>query len=114
MTSIVIAVGERPVTVRELTIAEVRSWVAECEAGAAVDPLRSLVFDDCSLDDLARMCDLPASEMEVYQPSALAELHDKCRAMNPHFFKVREALMSVSRALRSGLDSMTSTAPSPL
>lgn len=107
----VVQVGETPVTVKELTVTEVRSWVAEHEAGAPVDPLRSLVFDDCSLDDLARMCNMPAAAMEGYGPSGLAELRDKAKALNPHFFRVREALISVSRSLQAGLDSLISTAP---
>ena len=104
--------GERPVTVRELTVTEVRNWVAEHEAGAVIDPLRSFVFDDCSLDDMARQCDITADDMEAYAPSDLTELRDKCKALNPHFFKVREALTGVSRMMQAELDSLSSTAPS--
>lgn len=106
-------VGERTVIVRELTVAEVRAWIAEHEAGAAVDPLRAMVFDDCSLDDLARLCDLPVEDMEQHTVGDLAPLRDKAKALNPHFFKVREALVSVSRAIQAGLDSSNSTAASP-
>ena len=105
-------VGEVTVTVRELSVAEVRAWVAEFEAGDRVDPIRSMVFDDCSLDDLARMCDMPAEAMEAHGPAGLADLHAKCKAINPHFFKVREALLGVSRAIQAGLDSLNSTVPS--
>jgi len=108
-----IPVGSRTVTVRELTVAEVRAWVAEHEAGSPVDPLRALVFDDCSLDDLARLCDLSAADMEQHTVAELTPLRDKARALNPHFFKVREALVSVSRAIQAGLDSSSSTAVSP-
>ena len=107
-----IQIGDKSVAVRELSISEVRNWVVETEAGASVDPLRALVFDDCSLDDLARMCDLQAAEMEQFGPLELAPLRDKCKAFNPHFFKVREALIGVSRALQQGLDSLISTGPS--
>ncbi|MBP8788755.1 MAG: hypothetical protein KBE22_03210 [Candidatus Accumulibacter sp.] len=107
-----IRLGEHTVTVKELSVADVRNWVAENEAGATVDPLRSLVFDDCSLDDLARMCDMPAEVMEKFGPLELAPLREKCKAFNPHFFKVREALTGVSRAIQAGLDSLSSTAQS--
>lgn len=107
----VVQLGQHFVTVREVSVTEVREWVAEHEAGAAVDPLRAFVFDDCSLDDLARMCNMPAAHMEAFGPLELTPLRDKCKALNPHFFKVREALVSVSRAIQAGLDSMTSTAP---
>lgn len=108
-----VQVGERTVIVRELTVAEVRAWVAEHEAGVPVDPLRALVFDDCSLDDLARLCNLPVEEMEQHTVADLTPLRDKAKALNPHFFKVREALVSVSRAIQAGLDSSNSTAVSP-
>jgi len=97
------------VTVFELSVAQVRNWVVESEAGASVDPLRAMVFDDCSLDDLARMCDMTADDMEQYGPMELAPLRDKCKAFNPHFFKVREALIGVSRAIEAGLGSLIST-----
>ena len=104
-----ITIGDRAVTVSELSVAKVRNWVVESEAGAAVDPLRAFVFDDCSLDDLARMCDMTAEDMEQFGPLELAPLRDKCKAFNPHFFKVREALIGVSRAIEAGLDSLIST-----
>ena len=68
-----------------------------------------MVFDDCSLDDLARMCDMTADDMEQFGPMELAPLRDKCKAFNPHFFKVREALIGVSRAIEAGLGSLIST-----
>ena len=111
--SATVQLGAHAVTVRELAVTEVRDWVAEHEAGAVIDPLRAFVFDDCSLDDLARMCDLPAIDMEAFGPHELTPLRDKCKALNPHFFRVREALASVSRAIQAGLDSPSSTAPSP-
>lgn len=104
-----ITIGDRAVTVSELSVAKVRNWVVESEAGAAVDPLRAFVFDDCSLDDLARMCDMTAEDMEQFGPLELAPLRDKCKAFNPHFFRVREALTGVSRAIEAGLDSLIST-----
>jgi hypothetical protein len=104
-----ITVGDNVVVVRELSVSEVRDWVAEAEAGAKLDALRSLVFDDCSLDDLARMCDFTADQMEQFGPSELDPLREKCKALNPHFFKVREALVGVSRAIQAELDSTIST-----
>jgi hypothetical protein len=98
------------VTVRELTVAEVRDWVAELEAGAKVDPLRSLVFGDCGLDDLARMCDVSAGSLERFGNSDLEPLRDACKALNPHFFRVRAALAGVARGILAEADSLISTA----
>lgn len=98
------------VTVRELTVAEVRTWLAEIEAGVVVDPLGSMVFDDCSLDDLARMSDATAAGMEMLTYGELLPLRDACKALNPHFFRVRAAVQKVARAIEAEAASMISTA----
>ncbi len=98
------------VTVRELTVAEVRAWVAEQEAGATVDPLRALVFDDCGLDDLARMSDASGEALEAFGRSELDRVRDACKALNPHFFKVRATLTEIARHLQEETASTISTA----
>ena len=82
------------VTVRELTVAEVRAWVVEMEAGMPVDALGSLVFDDCALADLARMSDADPAQLESLTYAELLPLRDACKALNPHFFRVRAAIPS--------------------
>lgn len=108
MAGIPVPVGGKTVSVIELTVLQVRAWVAEVEAGAVVDPLRAMVLDDCTLDDLARMCDFSGDELEQFTHGELLAIRDKARALNPHFFKVREALVSVSRQIQAGLDSLNS------
>lgn len=98
------------VVVRELTVSEVRSWLVEAESGAPVDPLRALVFDDCSLDDLARMSDAPAEALEQFTAGELATLHDAAKGLNPHFFRVRAALTRVAQLIEAEAGSMISTA----
>lgn len=113
MAVVEVMVGERLVMVKELTVTDVRNWVAEAESGAPVDPVRAMVFDDCSLDDLARLCDMPAADMEACTVSELTPLRDKARVLNPHFFRTREALVSVSRAIQAEIDSLNLTIPLP-
>ena len=113
MAAVAVMVGERSVAVKELTVTEVRDWIAEAEAGLSVDPVRAMVFDDCSLDDLARLSDMLADDMEACTVAQLTPLRDKAKALNPHFFRVREALISVSRAIQAGLALSSSTDASP-
>lgn len=99
----------RLVTIRELTVAEVRAWLLETEAGAQVDPLHALAFDDFGLGDLARMCDATADDLEAFAPSDLAPLVEACRALNPHFFRVRAALTGAARVMLGEAAALTST-----
>lgn len=100
------------VKVRELTVAEVRDWFAERESGAPVDPLRAMMFDDCSIDDLAMMSDATAEQLEAFGETDLAVVRDKAKAINPYFFRVREALMGVSRILQQEAAWIASTTTS--
>ncbi len=99
----------RLVTVRELTVAEVRAWLVEAEAGERVDPLHALAFDDFGLADIARMCDATADELEAFAPSDLSPLVEACRGLNPHFFKVRAALSGVARVMAAEAAALVST-----
>ncbi len=98
------------VTVRELTVAEVRAWVVEMESGMPVDALGSLVFDDCALADLARMSDADPAALEALTYGELLPLRDACKALNPHFFRVRAAMQKVARAIEAEAEAMISTA----
>lgn len=106
----VVELAVTKVTARELTVTEVRSWLVEAEAGLPVDPLGALVFDDCSLDDLARMSDAEPAALEALTYGELLPLHDACKALNPHFFRVRAALQKVARAIDAEAAAMISTA----
>lgn len=94
-----VKLGERTVTVRELTVAEVRDWMVEAETGGGQDPLHALVLEDCGLGDLERMSDVSAKELEAYAPSDMADLIAACKALNPHFFRMRAALSNVARVM---------------
>lgn len=99
-------------TVKELTVAEVRAWLVDQESGAPVDALRAMVFDDCSLDDLARLSDAPVDLLEGLKYGELVPLRDACKALNPHFFRVRAALVRVARQIQAEVESLSSTARS--
>ncbi len=106
-----VLVGALTVNVRELTFGEVRDWMVSSEAGAAIDPLHALAFDDCSLDDIARMCDRSAAELEAFTPSELESLVRTCKEINPHFFRLRAALSGVAQMMLREINSGTSSAP---
>lgn len=106
-----IAVGDRIFTVRELSVADVRAWFVEIDAqfalGTPRDPLHAMAFDDCGLDDLAHLCDVPVTELEQYSVRALHPVLDVARALNPLFFSVRKELTRHTRVLLEAIASQT-------
>jgi hypothetical protein len=105
-----VTVGATAVTVRELTFGEVRDWLVEIETGQAEDPLHALALEECSLADLARMSSILVRELEGYAPSDLADLIAACKALNPHFFRVRAALSGVARLMLREAEHLSLTA----
>lgn len=97
-----ITLGSRTVTIKELTVGEVRDWLTEVENERSEDPVHALALAECSLSDLARMSDIAAGSMEAFTPSELGDLVKACKDLNPHFFRVRAALSGVARMMLEG------------
>lgn len=106
-----VTLGERAVTVKELTVGDVRALMVAFEAGETVDPLHALALDECTLADLSSMSDISANDLEAFTPSELDALITVCKGLNPHFFKVRAALSGVARLMLKEAEALTSTAP---
>ena len=89
---------KRSVSVRELTLREIRAWVAEAEAkqkslsDASLTPsydFASMLAFDTPLDDLVRMTDLKeVSDFDDLSQSEIAKIEAECRVLNPAFFKL--------------------------
>lgn len=85
--------GSLTVTVRELTVREVRDWAFRVEGGLIeFDPVAAFALTDASLQDVEFMTDKTIAELEVLSPSELAPVVEVCRKLNPHFFSLRAAL----------------------
>ena len=100
--------GIEMIRVRELTVAEVRAWLNESAAQTWRDPILALALDDIGLDELARMLDCSVDDLERYAPSQIAEVVAVARRLNPHFFKLRDALIKASRAIDNTAESSNS------
>jgi hypothetical protein len=101
--------GQVRVKVRELTVSDVRAWINESAGAGYRDPVQATAFDGFGLDELARMVDKDAAELEEFAPSDLSQLVEVAREMNPHFFRLRSAL---EWAVRARPTHENSTAPS--
>lgn len=96
--TIPVILGERTITVRTLTVREIHDWQASVEARAALAaktrqgggrPAYDLALAECSLDDLARMCDATADELAEHTHVELAAIVAAAEKLNPPFFRVR-------------------------
>lgn len=106
----------RIVTIKELTVGQVRDWLVEIESGKhAIDVAGEFLFEDCSVDDLVRMSDMPREAFDALAPSQIAPIREAARALNPGFFRVRAAVAAAQASIvRQLLSSEKSNAmPSP-
>ncbi|MDV3438728.1 hypothetical protein R0G64_04820 [Pseudomonas otitidis] len=89
-----IQLGERSVIVREMTVGDVRNWLADVStAGALVGWVDDGLMGDISLGDLARMTSLKVDEMDAWRPSELQQVIEVARELNPHFFVLRGRML---------------------
>lgn len=105
-------VAGRSFTVRELTIREVRDWALKIESGErALDPVGELALEGCSLADLAMMCNVTPDEFDTAAPSDFESLLEAARKLNPHFFRLRTALLGAARVMEIEAQQLLSQHP---
>ena len=79
--------GNTSVTVRELTVLQVRNWLAEVvQPSVQSDIVDQALFGDCALSDLQRMTSLSSEQIDQLRPSQLREVIALCKELNPDFF----------------------------
>lgn len=84
-----------PVTVRELTVGEVRQWLASLNAAPAVsetDLVGSLLFADCSLADMRIFC-VGDVDFDALTQTEINSVIDAAKRINPDFFRLRLTLI---------------------
>ncbi len=93
----------RAVEVRELTVGEVRQWLADLESEAAeeADIVGEFLRGDLSLRDLARLTDLTVEDMDDLPQSALAKIAETAKGLNPDFFGMRDRLNKAGQRMAS-------------
>jgi hypothetical protein len=111
--------GPLQVTVRELTVAEIRAWATEDAANAIApggywrDPIHATAFEGLGLDELARFCDWPVESFERFTPSELQPVLDAAKGLNPHFFRLQAAVNGKASRLTHSAPPANSIAPLP-
>ncbi len=79
-----LAFGDISVTVREMSVLQVRGWLSEEDADGGLIDVAFL--PECSLSDLKRMSTLTDEQLNTLRPSQLREVLTVCKELNPDFF----------------------------
>lgn len=87
------------VTVKELTVAEMRDWLKGVVDGGKIDLLNAGLFEPegVSIDEVLMMTSLEPGELDSLTPVEVVKVIDKCREVNPHFFRFRAATIEIGR-----------------
>lgn len=88
----------QPVTVKELTVAEVRAWFVQIESGLLpFDLVDELLHPEASARDMQVMSDASPEQIEGATAAELDALVARMKVLNPHFFAVRAAVVKAAR-----------------
>ena len=97
------------VTVKELTVAEIRAWLSEptpTNDDREIDLLTDLMnFDGIGMDELHRFTDLKKDMIEQLPPSAISKIAAVIKELNTVFFN---QYVPALNKLRERLDAVTS------
>lgn len=80
----------RYVEVRELTLAQLRVWLAQAAANPSTDWLAACLLEEGDIADLVHFSDLTPAGAEAYTPSELAHVWARVKVVNAHFFALLE------------------------
>lgn len=111
--------GGRDVLFKELTLKEIRQWVASVTAdaeaaknsdlpGLAVDVATTLLFDDFDVGDIVLLTDLVDDDLGSFTPEELAAIHARCKTVNARFFVMRDRLVEIGRAAADAIPKTSS------
>lgn len=109
--STAIEINGESITVKELTVAEIRTWLkdlavasnptpsTEPKPAKSADILNALLFDDITFTDLLRITTITEQGIDACTPAQLRALVNKCKEVNSDFFVLRERLVALGRTV---------------
>jgi hypothetical protein len=108
--------GARVVSVRELSVGEIRQWLADVSDEGnetLADFVNMTIIEGLMLDDLRRMTDLTLADMDALTPGELDQVAEACKEVNPGFFRVAAPLHRIARQALESRGSGNSNGASP-
>lgn len=94
-------IGDRDITIFELTVAQVREMAKATATDASGDPLSNWLIEDVPLIVLASMSNLMVEDFDEWRPSEIKQMADKAREVNPDFFDMNRRLNAAVEMMRS-------------
>ncbi|MCY1286894.1 hypothetical protein D9M68_303360 [compost metagenome] len=101
------------VTVRELTVGEIRVLMKRLAEAGNPDPVGDTLLDEISLVDLQSMTDLESEQLDELTPNQLRQVFEACREVNKDFFALRERVEQIGRAVLAQLSNSSNETPAP-
>lgn len=100
MQTIPFTFENRTITVRELTIGEIRHWYQSLAAGELFgDWVQETALEDIGLIDLAYMTDSTAGALEDLNHRQLVEIASAARSLNPAMFRLRDHIRTCANEI---------------
>jgi hypothetical protein len=92
-----VTIDTKEVTVNELTVAQVRELINEGAAGGGeTDVVNATLIDGVDFNQLLKMTDLTAIELDAMTPSQIQQVADAAREVNRHFFTLWGRIMAIA------------------
>ncbi|MOA28740.1 hypothetical protein D3C78_1497050 [compost metagenome] len=101
------------VTVRELTVGEIRAWMKRMAEAGDTDVVGDLLLEEVSLSDLLQMCDASRELLDALTPRQLRELYSACEEVNRDFFALRGRVEALGRKILAQHSPSSSAMPAP-
>ncbi len=92
------------ITVKELTVAEVRHWMMDIiekenqkdDVDVVSTVLDQRLFEEIGLSDICRMTDLESNQLDDFTPSQLQVVIQRCKMLNSDFFGMRKRVLGTA------------------
>lgn len=91
--------GKTAITVKELTIAEIRAWLKKTEIEEEQPETVDLfILPDLQLQELLQFTDATPEDLDALTQSEVQELYQTVKEVNPLFFGMVKRLADMSRS----------------
>jgi len=90
----IVRAGGVEVTVKEISLGEIRAWLKGSESLSA-DLLDATLFEDFSVADLRYLSSLTAEQAELLTPAELRSIQAAAKELNADFFGFRRRLFDL-------------------